>query len=81
MKTMGKTGKNVGVSDELLAAVDAAAKAQGKTADQLFEELGWRIVEHSGLDNLAARGRSHAERVGRKPEDAVSAVREVRQGR
>src|SRR3954467_7936193 len=74
-------GKNVGVSDELYAAVDAVAKAEGKTADELFEEAGRKLLEHKGLDDLARRGAGHAERGGRPPSDAVSAVREVRRGR
>ena len=73
--------KNVGVSKELLAAMDAAAKAQGKTADELFEQAGRRLLEHQGLDSLAERGRSHAKRTGRKPSNAVAAVREIRRER
>jgi hypothetical protein len=80
-KTDMGTIKNVGVSDELLAAMDNAAKAQGKTADQLFEEAGQRLLEHQALDSLIARGRTHAARAGRKPSDAVSAVRDIRRGR
>jgi hypothetical protein len=79
-KTMG-TVKNVGVSDKLLAAMDAAAKEQGKTADDLFEEAGQRLLAHKGLNALIARGRSHAARAGRKASDAVQAVREVRRGK
>jgi hypothetical protein len=52
------TQKNVGVSDELLAAMDNAAKAQGKTADELFEEAGQRQLERIGLDSLIERGRT-----------------------
>jgi hypothetical protein len=78
MKEMSMTPKNVGVSEELLAAMNSAAKAQGKTADELFEEAGRRMLEHEGLDALARRGQGHAQRLGRKPSDAVRFTREIR---
>jgi hypothetical protein len=72
---------NLHVSDELLTQLQATAAANGKTTDELAEEAVRRLLEHQALDNLAARGATHAERVGRKPADAVAAVREVRRGR
>jgi predicted transcriptional regulator len=72
---------NLHVSDELLSQLQAIASASGKTTEELAEEAVRRLLEHQALDNLAARGGSHAERAGRKPSDAVAAVREVRRGR
>lgn len=73
--------KNLHVSDELLTQLEATAAANGKTTDEMAEEAVRRLLEHQALDNLAERGRSHAERAGRKPADAVRAVREVRRER
>jgi len=75
---MGMAPKNVGVSEELLAAMDSVAKAQGKTADELFEQAGRRMLEHQGIDALAKRGQGHAQRLGREPADAVRLTREIR---
>ena len=70
--------KNVGVTEELLAAMDAAARAQGKTVDELFEEAGRRLLKHQQIDDLNARGQQHAIWLGRKPSDAVALTREIR---
>jgi hypothetical protein len=75
------TQNNVHIPDELLTAVNAAAQAEGKTADALLAEAARRYLEHKELDDLVARGRSHAERAGRRPSDAVAAVRDIRRGR
>jgi hypothetical protein len=72
---------NLHVSEELLTQLQATAAANGKTTDEMAEEAVRRLLEHQALDNLAERGRSHAERAGRKPSDAVPAVREIRRGR
>jgi hypothetical protein len=50
------TVRNVGVSGKLLAAMDAAAKEQGKTADDLFEEAGRRLLAHNGPSERSAAG-------------------------
>jgi hypothetical protein len=72
------TPKNVGVSEELLAAMDSAAKAQGKTADELFEVAARRLLEHNGLDALAKRGEAHAQRLGQShPTPCVSPAKSV----
>jgi Ribbon-helix-helix protein, copG family len=69
------------VSDELLAELQSRAAAEGKTLDELAEEAVRRLLDHRGLDALAQRGRRHAQRVGRKPSDAVAVVREIRRER
>jgi hypothetical protein len=69
---------NVHIPDELLTEVTAQAQAEGKTADDLMTEAARRYLDHNGLDELAGRGRSHAERVGRP--DPVKAVRDIRRG-
>ena len=65
----------------LSVAVNAAAQAEGKTADDLLAEAARRYLEHKELDELVERGRSHAARTGRRPSDAVMAVRDIRRGR
>jgi hypothetical protein len=72
---------NVHIPDELLSAMNAAAKAEGKTADDLLAEAARRYLEHKELDDLVGRGRRHAERSDHRPSDAVKAVRDVRRGR
>lgn len=72
---------NVHIPDQLLSAIDAAAQAEGKTADELLAEAARRYLAHKELDDLVTRGRTHAERAGRTPAEAVAAVRDVRHGR
>ncbi|SPF40632.1 exported hypothetical protein [Candidatus Sulfopaludibacter sp. SbA4] len=61
--------------------MSAAAQAEGKTADELLAEAACRYPAHKELDDLVARGRTHAARAGRTPAQAVAAVRETRRGR
>ena len=72
---------NVHIPDDLLNEMNAAAQAQGKTADDLVAEAARLYLEHKTLDDLAARGRAHAECAGRSASDAVAAVRDIRRGR
>jgi hypothetical protein len=72
---------NAHIPDDLLNALTTAAETEGKTADELIAEAARFYLEHKGLDDLVSRGRSHAQRTGRKPSDAVAAVREIRRGR
>jgi len=72
---------NIHIPDDLLSEMNAAAQAQGKTADDLVAEAARRYLDHKALDDLAARGSAHAKRAGRRASDAVAAVREVRRGR
>jgi hypothetical protein len=75
---MAIPAKNVCVSQKLLADMSAAAQAEGKTTDELFEEAARRLLEHRGLDALAERGREHARALGRQRSDAVRLTREFR---
>jgi hypothetical protein len=68
----------VHIPDDLLTAVSAAAQAEGKTADDLLAEAARRYLEHKELDELVERGRRHAARTGRRPSEAVMAVRDIR---
>jgi len=70
---------NVHIPDELLSEIAAAAQADGKTPGDLLAEAARQLLEHRSLDQLAERGRTHAERAGRP--DPVKAVRDVRRGR
>jgi hypothetical protein len=72
---------NIHIPDDLLTEMNEAAQAQGKTADDLVTEAARRYLERKALDDLAARGRIHAQRAGRHESDAVAAVRDVRRGR
>ena len=72
---------NIHIPDDLLNEMNALAQAQGKTLDHLVAEAARRYLEHKALDDLAARGRTHAGQAGRTASDAVAAVRDVRRGR
>jgi hypothetical protein len=72
---------NVHIADDLLSEMNAAAQAQGKTADNFVAEAARLYLEHKALDDLATRGRAHAERAGRSASDGVAAVRDIRRGR
>jgi len=72
---------NVHIPDDLRSAMNTAAQAEGKTADELLAEAARRYLAHKELDDLVARGRTHAERAGRTPAEAVRAVRDLRRGR
>jgi hypothetical protein len=72
---------NIHIPDDLLREMSAAAQVEGKTADDLVAEAARRYLDHRALDDLAARGRIHAERAGRSASDAVAAVRDVWRGR
>jgi hypothetical protein len=69
---------NVHIPDELLSEITAVARADGKTPDDLLAEAARQMLEHRALDQLAERGRAHADRVGRP--DPVKAVRDIRHG-
>jgi hypothetical protein len=71
---------NVHIPEKLLSAMNAAAQAVGKTADELLAEAARRYLAHKDLDDLVTRGRTHAGRAGRTPADAVTAVRDIRRG-
>jgi len=55
---------NVHIPDDLLSEMNAAAQAQGKTADDLVAEAARLYLEPRSLDDLAAHGR-HAKHAGR----------------
>ena len=48
---------NAHIPHELLTAVNAAAQAEGKTADDLLAEAARRYQEHKELDELVEHGR------------------------
>jgi hypothetical protein len=72
---------NVHIPDNLLSAMSVAAQAEGKTADEVLAEAARRYLAHKELDDLVESGRTHAERVGRTPAEAVTTVRDIRRGR
>jgi len=60
---------NAHIPDDLMTALRAAARAEGKTADA-----------HKELDDLVERGRSYSRRLGRKPSDVARLIQETRAG-
>jgi hypothetical protein len=74
---------NLHVPEEQLKRLEAAGTQIGKTPDEMARVAIDRMLEHLALQDLAGpgRGSSHAQRVDRKPSDAVKAVRDVRRGR
>lgn len=71
---------NAHLPDDLLVALTAAAQAEGKTTAEILAEAVQRYLAHKELDGLVERGRSYAERLGRKPSDVARLIRESRTG-
>ena len=69
------TDKNLHISAELLAQLEAAARAQGKTPDELGEEV---IREKLDFAQLLAAGYAHSAQRGFKPSDVLPKIAEYR---
>jgi hypothetical protein len=67
--------KNIHVPDDLLTAMEAAARAQGKTVDQLAEKTLRDALE---FESLLAQGHSHARSRGFKPSEVSKKISEFR---
>ena len=57
---------NVHIPDQLLSAMNVAAQAEGKTADELLADAARRYLAHKELDDLVESG---------------TTVRDIRRGR
>ena len=66
------------VSDELHAALEAKAQAEGKTVDQLAEEALRRGLEDRAWQELLAYGRERGKASGYTEDDVPRVVRENR---
>ncbi len=73
------------VSDELLAQVQDAAAAEGRTVDELVSESLKRYLKYREtgreLAALGKWGREHARRRGFKPSDVPRTIAELRRRR
>ena len=69
------TDKNLYIPEELLAQLEIAARAQGKTPDELGEEV---IREKLDFAQLLAAGHAHSAQRGFKPSDVTRKVAEYR---
>lgn len=73
------------IPEELLAKLQAAAQAEGKTVNQAVTEAVARYVEAQEnvreLHELASWGERHASERGFKPSDVERAILDIRRGR
>jgi len=75
------TEKNVSVPEELLTAMADAARAEGKTPDQLFEEAGRKLLAQRRLRRLGRYGQAQSRRLGIRPRDVPRLIAESRRER
>jgi len=68
----------ISLPDEIQAQLEAAARADGKSVGEVYEEAAKRYLAHRDLDDLAARGRSYAQKLNRKPSDVLRLIDEMR---
>lgn len=51
----------ISLSDDIQAQLEAAARADGKSVGEVYEEAAKRYFAHRDLDDLGARGRAYAK--------------------
>ena len=68
--------KNLHVSDDLLAQIEAVARLQGKTADEVAEQS---LRDALDFQKLLGEGHAHAKARGFKPSDVSRKIAEYRQ--
>ena len=71
--------KNVAVPDDLLAQLESAAQAQGKTVDELIEDVARRHLARVRLDRFVHRNEERARELGINEEDVPRVIEEWRQ--
>lgn len=69
------TDKNLHIPEELMAQLEAAAQVQGKTPDQLGEEM---IRQNLDFVQLLAAGHEHAAARGFKRSDVLPKIAHYR---
>lgn len=72
------TQNNVHVSDDLLAELQAKAKAEGKTVDELAEDALRKGLEERSWQELLAYGQERGRASGYTEEDVPQVVKEWR---
>ena len=81
---MSDKSLSLAVAPELLSAIIAAARAEGKTPDEWIAEAAHDKLRRKDLHNrwqaLTDRLQSHATEHGFKPEDVDMAIHDVRRG-
>ncbi len=68
--------KNLHVPEDLLARIEAVARAQGKTADEVAEQS---LRDTLDFQKLLGEGHAHAKARGFKPSDVSRKIAEYRQ--
>jgi hypothetical protein len=72
------TQNNLRIPDELLSAVNEAASAEGKTADEVAADALRRYLAHRELDDLGQYGREQSRRLGYTESDVPRLIAESR---
>jgi hypothetical protein len=67
--------KNLRISDDLLAEIEAMALARGETADALVEQV---LREKLDFEKALSAGHAHAKERGFKPSDVSKRIDEYR---
>ena len=72
------TQNNLHVPDDLLNAVNEAARADGVSTEELAADALRRYLAHRKLDELGRYGREQSRRLGYTEEDALRLIAESR---
>ena len=72
------TQNNLHIPDDLLSAVNQAAGADGKTADEIAADALRRYLAHRKLDELGEYGREQSARLGYTEDDVPRLIAESR---
>ena len=70
--------KNVSLPEELLAAAAEAARAEGRTADEVIAEATRRYLSRERMDRLVGRNERRARDLGIGESDVPRIVKEYR---
>ena len=70
--------KNVSLPEELLTAAAEAARAEGRTADEVIAEATRRYLSRERMDRLVRRNEQRARDLGIRESDVPRIVKEFR---
>ena len=73
-----KTHNNLHIPDDLLAAINEVARADGKSTDQIAADAVRRYLAHRKLDELGQYGREQSRRLGLTEADLPRLIAESR---
>ena len=76
-----RANRDIKLPSELWSRMTEAAKAEGKTVDDLFEEAALRLLQFRGLQSFVARNRDLAEERGLTEADVPRLIAESRNER